>query len=121
VADGSFREYVEDQLRALGAVEFHTMFGGYGLYRGPFFFGILHRGRLYFKTDSDSRPEYVARGMGPFRPNVRQTLKSYYEVPAEVIEDADALIEWARRAIAARSAPAPRTAVRRKAKTRSQR
>jgi len=40
--------------------------------------------------------------MGPFRPSARQTLKSYYEVPVEVIEDADALAAWAKRAIASR-------------------
>ena len=71
------------------------MFGGYGLYRKETFFGIIHRGRLYFKTDDRTRAGYVARSMKPFRPNVKQTLKSYYEVPVEVIEDAEQLVAWA--------------------------
>ena len=29
--------------------------------------------------------------MKPFRPNAKQTLKSYYQVPVEIIEDADEL------------------------------
>lgn len=36
--------------------------------------------------------------MPPFRPNARQTLKNYREVPAEVLEDADELAAWARKA-----------------------
>ena len=39
--------------------------------------------------------------MGPFRPNERQTLKSYYEVPPEVLADPEALLSWAREAIRA--------------------
>lgn len=74
------------------------MFGGYGLYRGDVFFGIIHKSRLYFKTDPKSLPSYLEAGMKPFRPNDKQTLKSYYEVPVDVIEDSDQLIAWARRA-----------------------
>ena len=39
--------------------------------------------------------------MGPFRPNERQTLKSYYEVPPEVLDDPEALLSWAGEAIRA--------------------
>lgn len=97
----SFREYVLDQLGELG-VTARAMFGGHGLYRGPEFFGILHQGRLYFRTDTASRAAYTERGMRPFRPNVRQTLASYYEVPAEVLDDAETLAAWARAALKSR-------------------
>jgi hypothetical protein len=33
--------------------------------------------------------------MGPFRPNERQTLKSYYELPPEVLAEPVALLSWA--------------------------
>ncbi len=39
--------------------------------------------------------------MGPFRPNERQTLKSYYEVPPGVLDDREELIAWAKEAIRA--------------------
>lgn len=55
VKDDSVKEFVLDQLRDLGGVEAHAMFGGHGLYRGEIFFGILYKGRLYFKTDDVSR------------------------------------------------------------------
>jgi DNA transformation protein len=75
------------------------MFGGHGLYRRETIFAILSRGRLYLKVDERSQAEFVSRGMGPFRPNERQTLKSYYVVPLEVFADPEALLDWARRAI----------------------
>lgn len=97
-----FRDFVLDQLTAFRPVDCRAMFGGYGLYAGSAFFGILHNNRLYFKTDSadtKSTEPYRARGMKPFRPNKRQTLKSYYEVPADVLEEPRELSEWAARAV----------------------
>src|SRR3990172_1070599 len=100
----SFQEFVLDQLRGLDGVVCRSMFGGHGLYQGEVFFGILHKGRLYFKTDAASRPVYLEQGMAPFQPNSKQTLKSYYEVPVEVMEAPDQLCEWARRAVQAQPA-----------------
>jgi DNA transformation protein len=37
--------------------------------------------------------------MKPFRPNPKQTLRSYYQVPVEIIEDGDRLGAWAEAAI----------------------
>jgi DNA transformation protein len=75
------------------------MFGGYGLNRAGTFSGIIYRGRLYFTTDSMIQPSYHERGMKPFRPNAKQTLKNYYEVPAEIIEEPDQLVDWTQVAI----------------------
>ena len=71
------------------------MFGGYGLTLQGRFFGIIHKGRLYFRTDPDTAPLYRARHMNPFTPNASQTLKNYYEVPVDIVESADTLVEWA--------------------------
>ena len=97
--EDSFKDFVLDQLQGMPEVSCRAMFGGHGLYSGKIFFGILHQGRLYFKTDSTNRTAYLDQGMKPFRPNPRQTLKNYYEVPVELIEDPDRLILWAREAI----------------------
>jgi DNA transformation protein and related proteins len=94
----SFKEFVLDQLRDLQGVTCHGMFGGFGLYHGKVFFGIIHKDRLYFKTDGASRSAYLKQGMKPFRPNAKQTLTSYYEVPVDILEDADQLTSWARTA-----------------------
>ena len=97
--DESFKDFVLDQLSGLDDVEARRMFGGYGLYRDETFFGIIHRGRLYFKIDERTVGEYRKRKMKPFRPNAKQTLKSYYQVPVDIIEDADKLSEWTEAAI----------------------
>ncbi|MEK6712187.1 MAG: TfoX/Sxy family protein [Nitrospinota bacterium] len=119
MAPDSLQEFIEDQLSGLRGLEFRPMFGGAGIYQDGVFFGALHKERLYFKTDETSRAEYEARGMGPFRPTPKQTLKNYYEVPVEIIEDAGALAAWARRAVACQEAKGkPRSrkpAARRKA------
>lgn len=75
------------------------MFGGYGLYQRETFFGIIHKGRLYFKTTDETRSQYLANGMKPFRPNLKQTLKNYFEVPVDIMENTDQLTTWAKRAI----------------------
>ena len=95
----SFTDYVMDQLHGLGAVSCRPMFGGYGLYQGAVFFGIIFKGRLYFKTDSTTQPRYREMGMTPFRPSAKQTLKAYYEIPADILEDPEQLVAWARQAI----------------------
>jgi DNA transformation protein len=97
--DDSFKDFVLDQLLELDDVEARRMFGGYGLYRDEIFFGIIHKGRLYFKIDGSTVGEYRKRKMKPFRPNAKQTLKSYYQVPVEIIEDNQKLCQWALKAI----------------------
>jgi len=97
--DDSFKDFVLDQLHELEHIEARRMFGGFGLYYDEIFFGIIHKGRLYFKVDESSAVEYRKRRMKPFRPNAKQTLKSYYQVPVEIIEDAEQLAGWAERAI----------------------
>ena len=100
--EDSYRDFVLDQLRELGGVTCRSMFGGYGLYLKGDFFGILYGGRLYFKTDEGTREKYRRLGMTPFSPGGKQVLKSYYEVPAEVLEDDEMLASWAMEAAARR-------------------
>ncbi len=94
----SFRDFVLDQLHALGGLRCRAMFGGYGLYLGEDFFGIVYDGRLYFKTDEGTRKKYEGSGMGPFAPSETQILKNYLEVPGEVLEDTEEVTAWAREA-----------------------
>ena len=97
--DDSFKEFVFDQLKDAGGVVSRSMFGGHGLYRGGTFFGIISKGRLYFKTNNATRTAYVERGMKAFHPNPKQTLKNYFEVPADILEEPEQLAAWAQNAI----------------------
>ncbi|WP_165251049.1 TfoX/Sxy family protein [Paludisphaera soli] len=89
------------RLLALGDVSTRSMFGGRAIYQAGTIFALAFAGRLYFKVDGESRGEYEARGMGPFRPSERQTLRSYHEVPADVLGDQEALLAWAAEAVLA--------------------
>ncbi len=95
----SFTDYIVNDQLALLHVKARRMFGGIGLYAGSVFFGAIWKDELYFKTNEQTRSKYIQAGMGPFQPNAKQTLKSYYQVPGEVVEHQDELIIWAKEAI----------------------
>jgi DNA transformation protein len=88
-------------------VESRRMFGGAGLYCGEYFFGLISGDDvLYLRADDTNRADYIARGMAAFRPYRDRPLVSmhYYEVPAEVLEDARQLSAWAQRSVSAAQA-----------------
>ena len=97
--EDSFKNFVVDQLRQIPNLQCRRMFGGYGLYAGARFFGIIYDGKLYFKTDSGTVHDYEDAGMKPFQPNTKQTLKNYHEVPASVLEAPVDLTGWAVKAL----------------------
>jgi DNA transformation protein len=77
------------------------MFGGVGLYSGEVFFALIADDTVYFKVDDSTRPEFEARGMGPFRPfgDTGGTMQ-YYQLPEDLLEDPEALRVWAEKAVA---------------------
>ena len=94
----SFRDFVLEQLAALDGLRCKRMFGGYGLYSGEQFFGIVFDGRLYFKTHPETLPEYLEYHAAVFAPSEKQVLKNYREVPVDILEDSERLLLWARKA-----------------------
>ena len=96
-SDG-FRDFVLDQLADLQDLTCRAMFGGHGLSHRAKFLGIIHKGWLYFKVSSATLHAYQEHGMTPFRPNTKQTLQSFYEVPTDVVEDRARPATWAERA-----------------------
>ena len=100
--------YVREQLAGLGGVSSRRMFGGAGLYCDGFFFALVDNDTLYLRVDDSNRADYTTRGMGQFRPypDRPQLSMSYYETPADVLEDAAELVVWARRSVAAAMAAA---------------
>jgi len=98
MANDSFLDFVLEQLASLDGLRCKRMFGGYGLYSGEQFFGIVSDGRLYFKTNHDTLAEYLAYQATVFAPSEKQVLKNYREVPADILEDGELLLLWARKA-----------------------
>ncbi|HEY5616742.1 MAG TPA: TfoX/Sxy family protein [Vicinamibacterales bacterium] len=99
VTDG-FRAFVLEQLAGVKSVRARAMFGGVGLYADDVFFGILAADTLYLKVDDSNRGQYEAEGMTAFQPYAGKPMSmSYYQVPARVLEDGDALTAWARASV----------------------
>jgi DNA transformation protein len=98
----SFRTFVLDQLgRVVPRIRARSMFGGVGIYSGELFFALLANDTLYLKVDDSNRPDFEAIGMGPFLPYGDERDKmQYYEVPADLLDDPDALRPWAEKSIA---------------------
>ena len=104
-----FLAYVVEQLAALGGVSSRRMFGGAGLYCNEQFFGLIADDTLYLRVDDHTRADYTSRGMKPLRPYADRRLlsKTYFETPADVLEDAAELATWARRSVAAAKSVRP--------------
>jgi DNA transformation protein and related proteins len=96
-----FRDYVIEQLAGAGRVSSRAMFGGVGLYLDGLFFALIDDDTLYFKADAASRVRYERAGSRPFcpYPGRPDQAMGYWQVPAEVLEDADELAAWAREAM----------------------
>lgn len=92
-----FLEYILDQFSNWDYVYSRRMFGGAGLYKDGKMFALISDDIVYFKVDDTNREKYIAAGSLPFKPFPnRPTLMSYYDVPPEVLEDPNELIEWAK-------------------------
>jgi DNA transformation protein len=98
-----YLDYVLEQLAGLSRVRPRRMFGGVGLYSDEVFFAIISDDTVYLRVDAASRADFVARGMGAFRPYADrpEISMTYFEVPADVLEDCGSFVAWSRRAVAA--------------------
>lgn len=121
-----YLQYILDQLARVPRVTSRRMFGGVGLYSDGVFFGIIDNDTVFFKTDDNTRETYVARGSQPFRPykDRPEVSMSYFQVPADVLEDTDEFVPWARAAVRAGAASAeakrkPRAAAKKRARRKS--
>ena len=100
MSEDNLVSFILDQLSDMGDVRSRRMFGGWHISIGGVFFAAVHGERLYFKTNEASKERYESMGMGPFRPRTTVTLKSLYEVPVDILEDAEELTAWAIEAVA---------------------
>ncbi len=95
-----YQEYVTEQLATVGYIVCKRMFGGVGLYADGIFFALLAGDTFYLKVDDTNRQDFKQAGMDAFRPYPDKTRSmQYFEVPVEVLEDAEELYNWARKSI----------------------
>ena len=121
----AFIDYVVELLGEQGSVTARRMFGGHGIYQDGLMFALVTGDVLYFKTDEETRPGFVAAGSRPFSyGNKRRGLvaTSYWQAPDDAMDSPALMQPWARLGIEAAlrkaiaAVKSPRPAVKRTAK-----
>jgi len=99
-ASDEFVDYVVEQLSRWGEVSVRRMFGGAGLYREGTMFAVVADDVAYLKVDDSNRDDFVRAGSAPFEPypdKIKTTIRTYFEIPPDVLEDPVELAQWAQR------------------------
>jgi DNA transformation protein len=106
----SYLAFVLEQLDGLRGIVTKRMFGGVGVYSDETFFAVIDNDTLFFKVDDQTRPKYKKKKMTAFAPMPGEAaMEGYYQVPPSVLEDVDAMGEWAAEAVSvSKRAPARR-------------
>ena len=100
----AFIDYVVELFGAQGSVTARRMFGGHGVYRDGLMFALVSGDVLYFKTDDETRPRFMAAGSQPFSyENKHRGLvaTSYWQAPDDAMESSALMQPWARLGIEA--------------------
>lgn len=95
-------EYLTDTLSPLGAISARRMFSGYGIKCGEVNFALLLGSGAYFRVDDSNRGAFEAEGSTPFRymkKDKEVTVGTYWEIPGDVLDDPDRLLEWGHEAL----------------------
>jgi len=98
-----FVDYVLDQFSGWQEVSARRIFGGAGLYCDGVMFGLIADDVAYLKVDDSNREDFVKAGSSAFNPypeKAKSVVMSYYEIPADILEDRELLSKWAERALA---------------------
>ena len=100
MSDSGFLDYILEQLEPMGDVVRKRLFGGSALSKNGYTFALAFEGTIYFKVDDSNRADYEALGSKPFTYEKKgKTITiSNWEVPADIIEDQERLLEWADKA-----------------------
>lgn len=92
-----FLQYIlEDLLGEVSEISSRKMFGGVGLYKNGIICGMIIDDTLYFKVDESNKPQYQKHNSKPFSysHHGKTVAMSYWEVPADIMDDKDTLQEW---------------------------
>lgn len=92
-----FAAHIVDLMQSLGPVSARRMFGGHGIFLDGLMFALIADGTLYLKADPQSRDRFLSSGLEPFTYSKKgkPISLSYYQAPAETLEDREQMKEWA--------------------------
>jgi len=94
-----FTAYLPEVFELFGTIQIRKMFGGYGVYHDGLMFALVADETLYLKADAENARFFEEQGLAPFEYQREGKLAkmSYYQAPAEFMEDRDQAAIWARR------------------------
>ena len=101
----SFADQLADLMGGAGKVTTKKMFGALGYYRGPTLFACLMDDDLfYIKAKGALADEMKAMGCKPFiysGKSGRSVAMPYWTAPQACVDDADEMVKWVKKALAA--------------------
>jgi DNA transformation protein and related proteins len=101
VSEDNLLHRVLRQLHGLGLLRTRKMFGGVYIYCNDLFIATIHDDKLYFKANATTAPKFIALNRPVFsypKAGGIATLQ-YYQAPAEVFDDTEAMEHWGRLAL----------------------
>jgi len=101
-ASAEYTEYVLELLEPIGPVRISRFFGGVGISHGLVQFAMIMGNSLYFVVNDNTRQKYEEAGMTAFSyatKKGRVQVRKYFELPEEVLTDAEKLRLWASESI----------------------
>lgn len=101
-ASKEFIGYILEMLEPVADIEGSRFFGGFGIKNNSIQFAMIMGNSLYFVVGENTRSKYERLNMKPFSYQTKngvRLVKRYYEVPGELFDDREKLLEWARESI----------------------
>jgi DNA transformation protein and related proteins len=96
-----FAAYCVELLSGAGSARAKRMFGGHGLYLDERMVGVIVEERLYLKADAATSAAFVEAGgeQWVYAGKDKPVAMSYWSLPDEAYDSAEAMRPWARLAL----------------------
>jgi DNA transformation protein len=115
VASASFAEFLREQLAPLGAIRMRRMFGKTGVFCDGVMLGMVLDNTLYFRVDDHNKADFAEAASLPPLTYAKQGATidlAFWRAPERLFDEPDALVAWARLALAAARRVAAKAAKR---------
>ncbi|NQS91335.1 MAG: TfoX/Sxy family protein [Chloroflexi bacterium] len=89
-------EKFQEIVGGLGSIRTKKMFGGYGVFEEDTMFALVDKdGNIFLKADDSNRQLFEEAG------SVKHGRMPYFNVPEQILNNNEILLDWARSAISA--------------------
>ena len=92
-----FLQYALDLFNPLGRLSTKKLFGGNAILKNNITFAMVFDGSIYLKTNKNTVKKYLDLNSKPlsYKKNNKTIKLRYYEIPVEILDEEDQLIQWA--------------------------